>query len=740
MKSVTTLLLLCCLFFSLTLYSQTKKTKDKKQLTEREILKQEIDSLVNVTRDQFYLNNYDLAIEAGERTLAMARKIEDTVSIFAVSSLIGNAFLQIQDTTRAKKIFSETIIKAERLKDTSSIITAKIDLGNFYAVQEKSEPAITQYTETLPLAKLKADPVHLFILNYNIAELYLNLKDLEQAEYYVNETNSNINDSTNIVYKAVANLNNGKLYLLKKQPTIAKPYLEEAIKVSKEIGYNDPLIEGYEYYAKAEAELGNYASAYEYYRKVDELKAEKYKTDKIEAIESVTARFKLNQYEQELKAKTLQNEVNRQTTKRETTIFWVKIASAILLIFSIFLFISYRKRKKLVVDLIDKNKQYLEAKEKSEEYAKAKSILFSNITHELRTPMYGIIGISSVLMKDKKQKNFEENLSSLKFSANYLLSLINNVLQLTKIDSTKKDKLKRAKFNVRNLVENVVNSTKYVNQEHANEYFINIADDVPAQLIGDDVKLSQLLINIVGNSSKFTQNGKITIDITKQSSSEDSVSINFKISDTGIGISPEKQKYIFDEFTQTGISDDYRGAGLGLPIVKKILELHDSEIHLESEVGSGTIVKFSLTYIPVDEPDSDNEVSLEISPTILKGRTILVVDDNKINQIVTKKVLQMYGASIVVAGNGPDAIALAEQGGLDLILMDIHMPDMNGFEATERIRMFNSEIPIVALTAVELEKVTEQNASVLMNDFIIKPYKNEEFISTIMGHMKSPNP
>lgn len=169
---------------------------------------------------------------------------------------------------------------------------------------------------------------------------------------------------------------------------------------------------------------GNYSAAYALIQKADEYRAEKYKTDKIEAIETVTAKFKLNQFQQELKAQALQNEVNTQTTKRETTILWVKIASGILLIFSLFLFGSYRKRKKLLIDLIHKNKQYLEAKEKSEELSKAKTVLFSNITHELRTPMYGIIGISNILIKDKKIKSHDEDLKSLKFSANYLSHLL----------------------------------------------------------------------------------------------------------------------------------------------------------------------------------------------------------------------------------------------------------------------------------------------------------------------------
>ena len=399
-----------------------------------------LDSMVKHIRKQFYGNNLDVAIELGEPTLELANELNNLKAIVAISSLMGNAFLKVDDTLQAKRIFTNAIEKAEKEHDSTRVITtARIDLGNYYALQSKRKEAIEIYKKALPLPEKLKDTTHLYIINYNIAELFLDDKDVINAQFYVEETNNYVKGLNPDAYHAGAKLLTGKLYFLQNNTQKAIEVLTESVKLSEKSGFQDGLIEGHDFLAKAYQKEGNLLETINHMQLLDTYKSEKYKSDKIEAIEYATAKYKTNFYQQEIKSQLLQNEINKQTAKRETTIFWIKIASAILIISAIFLFISYRKRKQLLFHLIDKNKQYLEEKEKSEELAKAKSILFSNITHELRTPMYGIIGISSILMRDAKLKNHKENLASLKFSANHLLSLINNVLQLTSIYSTKKE-------------------------------------------------------------------------------------------------------------------------------------------------------------------------------------------------------------------------------------------------------------------------------------------------------------
>lgn len=713
-----------------------QKSIDSIANAQKELKAKHLDSMVRHIRKQFYGNNLDVAIELGEPTLKLANELNNLKAIVAISSLMGNAFLKVDDTLQAKRIFSKAIEKAEKEHDSTRVITtARIDLGNYYALQNKSKEAIEIYKKALPLPERLKDTTHLYIINYNIAELYLDDKDRANAQFYVEQTNNWVKGLKPDAYHAGAKLLTGKLYFLQNNTEKAIKVLTESIKLSEKSGFQDGLIEGHDFLAKAYEKEGNLLETINHLQLLDSYKSEKYKSDKIEAIEYATAKYKTNFYQQEIKSQLLQNEINKQTAKRETTIFWIKIASAILIISAIFLFISYRKRKQLLYHLIDKNKQYLEEKEKSEELAKAKSILFSNITHELRTPMYGIIGISSILMRDAKLKYHKENLASLKFSANHLLSLINNVLQLTSIYSTKKEELKRNKFSLRDIVENVIKSSKFINTTHPNKYVINIDDRIPEYLIGDEVKISQILINLIGNASKFTFDGVITINLTRVENNNNKLCIHFNIKDTGVGISEEKLEMIFDEFLQSNNNTQHQGTGLGLPIVKKILDIYESEITIKSTVGEGTEIDFDLCYEETILESTQNKDTNKHSHTLLKEKHILVVDDNKINLLVTKKTLMAYGASVSIANGGAEGIKMANEENFDLILMDINMPEVNGFEATKAIREKDSQIPIIALTAVEMEKVVGESSFNLMNDCIIKPYKNNIFLDTIAKHI-----
>lgn len=717
--------------------------------TQSELLSQRIDTLVRYTRNQFYGSHYDQVIEVGEMTLKLAEESQDFKAYFRVSSLVGNAFLKIEDTIQAKRIFAKAVKESEDIQkaqgaiediehsvkynNARSVITARIDYGNFYAEQGIAEPAIAIYKETIPLAEKILDTTHLFILNFNIAELNLDRNDIQKATYYVGKTENYITENTVKPYLAVAKLNRGKLQFLRNEFNLAVLNFKESIELAEASGYTDPLIESYEFYSKAVVAQGDYKKGYRLNIKADSLKSAKYKLDRIQAIESVTAKFKLNQFEQDIKAQAFKSEMAEENAKWETTVLWIKIASGILVLAGIILYISYRKRKRLLADVIDKNKKYLEAKEKSEELAAAKDALLANITHELRTPMYGIIGVSSLLMNDEGLKKHAENLDSLKFSANYLLSLVNNVLELTKVNSKQKSILKKSRFDLRKIVDNVVASSRYINLENPNDYILEIDSDIPNTLAGDHLKLSQILINLIGNSTKFTDNGRIIIKVAKEDVIKNSVGIRFTILDSGMGISEENQKYIFNEFERIESVTGYQGSGLGLPIVKKLLALHNSKIDLKSQLGQGTEVSFKLYYDTAEE--ILEPMATNVHQLALAGNSILIVDDNKINQLVTNKILTMYGARSMMANNGYEAIEIAKRESVDLILMDINMPKMNGFEATEVIRTFNEEVPIIALTAVELEKLNGNNKEAQMNDFIIKPYDNEVFISTLLKHI-----
>ncbi len=435
--------------------------------------------------------------------------------------------------------------------------------------------------------------------------------------------------------------------------------------------------------------------------------------------------------------------------ENETTVFYTQeldkksslltlflIASSLLFVIALVLFyLFYKSKKKYIQSLTEKNTALLKANEEALQLSKLKTQFFSSISHELRTPLYGVIGLSSILLEDEKLKSHQEDLKSLKFSADYLLALINDVLTLNKSETSSMS-LENAPFNLRELLENV-QKTFMLSLEHKNNKLtLEIDESIPLKLLGDSVKLSQIMMNLIGNAIKFNQNGTIRIKIELlEKLKNDHLRIKFSIIDNGIGIPKEKQESIFEEFSQVEKRNhNYQGTGLGLTIVKKLLALFNSEIKLLSDTGQGSLFYFELDL----QKDSDTSNTLpepDYSNIPFKNMHILIVDDNKINQKVTQKILERRNFKCSFADDGAEAIAQTQKYKYDLILMDVHMPNIDGIEATRSIRTFNTTTPIVAFTAVEIDEIRNAIFDSGMNDIIVKPYVVSQFLNTILKNI-----
>ena len=242
-------------------------------------------------------------------------------------------------------------------------------------------------------------------------------------------------------------------------------------------------------------------------------------------------------------------------------------------------------------------------------------------------------------------------------------------------------------------------------------------------------------MNLIGNACKFTEDGDIYIIAETIATTNTNTTIKFYVKDTGIGIPNNKLESIFDEFSQADSIDyKYQGTGLGLPIVKKLLAMSDSEIQVESDPGKGSLFSFSLTFEITEQIEKKKDISL-MDTTTLSGKKILIVEDNRINQMVTKKILQKSNTICSIAENGEEAVRMVKEFDYDLILMDINMPKKNGMEATKEIRTFNTNIPILALTAVEVEEMRQQIYKSGMNDIIVKPYDINKFTQTLLKNL-----
>ena len=413
---------------------------------------------------------------------------------------------------------------------------------------------------------------------------------------------------------------------------------------------------------------------------------------------------------------------------------------AILSLLTLSLYKNNNLRAKANTLLQDKNTELLLAKEKAEKASLAKAQFLSTITHELRTPLYAVTGLTHLLMEENPKEHQREHLESLKFSGEFLLSLINNILDLNKLEA-KKVEIEKISFHLKKRINDVLIALKKSANDKQTTLRVDYDDSIPESLSGDPVKLSQVLINLIGNSVKFTQNGEVVIRVRKIDQYNNSIKLNFEIQDNGVGISKKKQKSIFETFSQGSlqINRKFGGTGLGLSIVKNLLELMNSKIQLESKLGEGSKFWFNL-----DLDISDEKVSQQtktdkkkvIDLQYLVGKNVLVVEDNKINQMITKKILEKNKMVCQVADNGTDAVALVKENDFDIVLMDIHMPGISGIEATQKIRGFNKELPVIALTAVTIDENLDEFFRVGFNEIIPKPFKPEEFLEKIHDTLK----
>ncbi len=436
------------------------------------------------------------------------------------------------------------------------------------------------------------------------------------------------------------------------------------------------------------------------------------------------------------------NEINKLTAKNEElsesknrSEITAILTSAFLTIISLLAVSLFRNNQiKLKTNdlLYTKNKELELARDSAVSAMQAKTNFLSTVTHELRTPLYAVTGLTHLLLEENPAEHQKDHLRSLKFSGDYLLNFINDILQINKIDAEKLEPL-NIEFKLHKVIADVVDSLQQNAHEKNTTLILDYDPQIPQHLLGDPIKISQIFMNLVGNALKFTSEGKVEVIAKLLNKNEDEVKLYFEVKDNGIGISEDQQQNIFDSFEQGSvqINREYGGTGLGLTIVKSLLGLFNSKIHLESELGHGSSFFFEMDL--KCDTNAIDQVTFELSAEEFefKGLHILIVEDNKINQVITKKMLTKKEITCDIANNGNEAIDMAKANDYDAILMDIHMPGISGEEATRQIRRFDQDIPIIALTAISLDDSLESFYEAGCNDVVTKPFKPEVFYQKI---------
>ncbi len=420
----------------------------------------------------------------------------------------------------------------------------------------------------------------------------------------------------------------------------------------------------------------------------------------------------------------LVNEVQKKNDEGKPLFHWITV-------------FDYSDRKKYENEL-------LLAKKKAEAAMEAKALFLSTVTHEIRTPIHVVMAISDLLGKSNIDSYQAELISTLNFSAENLLQLVNDILDLSKIEAGR-IKLEEQPFHPETLAHNIVNSLKPTAQKKGIDLIHEYSGDLKHSLLGDYLKIGRVLTNLLSNAIKFTDQGSVRLKIAAQPTAGGKIAVNFAVSDTGIGIPEEKQATIFEAFEQAddSVNNQYGGTGLGLSICKKILELYGAELFVKSKVNKGSIFYFTVY---LDQAKAITQTSQTPSQQdSLSHIKVLLAEDNKASVLIATKYFQQWGMQYDIAENGKIALEMIKSNDYDLVLMDLKMPVMDGFTVIKELRALPGEkyltLPILALSATPLVLSQTKMKEAGLSGLIPKPFKPSNLRDAIskMVHAKAPS-
>ncbi len=722
------LILLLLLFCSTIVSPQTNEvTGDKMVKDSIENYLSKASEAINTTRLESALLNITLAKE-------LAIYNENSTYRAKTNRVLAELYFELGDLKSAKQQIN-TAIKIQKEQED------EIALARSYNVQGSINTKLKDFDN----AQKDLDTAHDLIKKNNLKDMEgpikLNLGLLALEMNHPEVAIKHFNNGLPIIDTLKQSYYKAKLYESKAKAQMSLNLLDEALatndlamQIGKQMGYFEIQSESFDISSRLYERKEEYETSLQNLRAHQQFKDSLFNINK--EIIAQDARAKLGIGEDKVIIEELTEE-NLQQLKslklgRLTTILSIALIT-ILSLLTLSLYKNNNLRARANELLQNKNTELILAKENAERASEAKVQFLSTITHELRTPLYAVTGLTHLLLEESPTPNQKEHLNSLKFSGEYLLSLINNILDLNKLEANKVE-IENTSFNLQKRINDVLIALGKSAKDRNNKLHYDFDKNIPPKLKGDPLKISQILINLIGNSIKFTQNGDIWIKVRLLKQEESVVFLNFEISDNGVGISDKKQQSIFENFTQGSvqINRKFGGTGLGLSIVKNLLSLLNSEIKLESEIGQGSKFYFDLQFDVFEDLSANyEEEAKKIDYNIMIDKTVLVVEDNKINQLITRKILEKNKMICDVADNGDIAVNKTKNSKFDLILMDIHMPGISGIQATKLIREFNTEIPIIALTAVTLTDNLDEFYNNGFNDIIPKPYKTEEFFTKL---------
>ena len=687
-------------------------------------------------------NNYKNALNYNQRAIDYAHLTKNTAEEANAYAALGNIYFELNKYDDAIENFKKSGLLYNKLKPSSEQAYNYYQLGMCFMEIENYAKAESYFDEAKLIYTTIKLPDAIEMLNLQKGIVYKSKGDFISAIELFSQIASKTDDADAFKTKAEALYQIGAIEIIRNRNNLAINYLERALELNKKDINLEQKAKILLSLSLANEKLLNLTTSYKNLKQHLQLK------DSIEAINQQKlgaedyVQFKENERIKAIAQLDKENKAQQKSVRIAKLISILSFALILILsLLSISLYRNNKIRSKTNLLLKEKNSELQLANEKAEKAIKARSEFLSTVSHELRTPLNAINGITHLLLEENPKPSQINYLTSLKFSGNYLITFINEILEINRIESSMVE-TEELNFNLKLLLDNIQQSLKELANVNNNNFILNIDPQIPDFLVGDPTKLSQIFMNLINNALKFTQDGHVKVILNANEITDDFVDINFNIIDTGIGIPEDKLVTIFDSFAQGSveINRKYGGTGLGLAIVKKLIEILGGEIKLESEVGKGSSFSFHLNFkIGKDDAIVQTEAFTNTDELIFKDKKVLLIEDNKINQMITKKMVTNKGMICEVIDNGEDAIIAVKNNKYDLVLMDVHLPGINGTIATQTIRNFDKKTLIIALTAISLNENRDNLLSFGMNDVITKPFDPKDFYKVIAENMRKFN-
>ncbi|MEM6721220.1 MAG: response regulator [Bacteroidota bacterium] len=716
--------------------------------TSRVVSKDSIIKLQAAAKELASKRKFSQAIRYSERALKHASQAKNDSLIAEGYCILGTVYIQMRFKDRAIENFDKAIVYFTKKNNENRLMQIHTEIGHYLFQNDQVEAAESHLKLGLELSEKFSDDISSIKPKYYIGQLflskgayekakdcfgkvivycdenpnYLSHHDMLQGAYYysgkASKLQGNLDEAKAFYEKAIAISNNSQ----KEHLQIVSSAYQEITEIHAEKG-------------EKEAELTALAKHIEAYEAYSNYKQEELRSE-------IMLKYGIDEYEERLETIEADEEIKEiyiNNYQKFTTIL-VVILVVLVLLTGVF-YLNQRARVRTNTLLSGQNKQLIEAKKRIENVSKIRTNFFSLISHELRTPLYAIIGMTNLLLLEKPEKFQERYLKSLKFSGEHLLSIINNILQMNKVEASKMKAIEE-NIDLRKNVKNVITSVNFLVKENRNTIDVKIDDQIPAIVLGDSLKISQILFNLLDNAVRYNMEANIRLRIKQVSKTAETVVLKFSVKDNGLGI-PQQKKHVVFENLEKGIvlteDNGYLDLGLGLSTVNNLLKVLKSKLHLRSVLNRGSEFYFELPLKKVEITEIEDDIEVSNKSYDFKDISVLIVDDNAVNGLLTQKILERQQIQTKVVLSGFSALDMIEKQKFDLILMDMFMPKLNGIETIEKIRENNHDTPIILLTAMEVSDAYARVVDTSISGIISKPFEPELLYDKIdhVIHQKS---